>query len=115
MALVNEVTEADCKAFDQYVAKWQKLLNLSDWRIERSPRRTKRSMAEVSFDKEARLATYRIGVSFGAAEVTPDSLERTALHELLHVLLHDALDDPNDSTEHAVINTLEKLLMERKP
>lgn len=113
MPLVNEVTEADCAAFDGYVQKWQRLLNLSDWRIERSPKRTKRAMAEVSFDKEARLASYRIGASFGGAEVTPDSLERTALHELLHVLLHDALDNPSDATEHQVINVLEKLLMER--
>jgi len=113
MAYVNELTDADCLAFDGYVQKWQRLLNLSDWRIERADKRTKRAMAEVTFDKPARLATYRIGTSFGACQVTPDSLERTALHELLHVLLHDALEDPNDSTEHRVINVLEKLLMER--
>lgn len=112
VAYTNPVTDEHCQAFDTYVQKWQRILGLMDWRIERSSRRSKRAMAEVTFDKGARLASYRIGVSFGSAEVTPDSLERTALHELLHVLLHDALDDPNEATEHKVINTLEKLLME---
>jgi hypothetical protein len=115
MAYTNPVTDADCIAFDAYVQKWQRILGLMDWRIERAARRSKRSMAEVTFDKGARLASYRIGVSFGSAEVNADSLERTALHEVLHILLHDALDDPNESTEHRVINCLEKLLMERKP
>jgi len=109
--LINEVTPAHCREFDGYVAKWQKLLNLSDWRIERGYRRSK-AMAEVSFNDEARLASYRVGANFGAAEVTPDSLERTALHELLHVLLHDLLADPTEASEHRVINVLEKLLME---
>lgn len=112
MAYANELTDEHCAAFDGYVQKWQRLLNLSDWRIERAARRSKRAMAEVSFDKPARLATYRIGVSFGACEVTPDSLERTALHEVLHILLHDALDEPGEASEHRVINVLEKLLME---
>jgi hypothetical protein len=111
MADVNEVKDADCEAFDGYVAKWQKLLGLLDWRIERSTRRSKKSMAEVTFDDSARLASYRIGLSFGAATVTPDSLERTALHEVLHVLLHDLLSNPDDATEHRVINVLEKILM----
>jgi hypothetical protein len=110
-AYVNELTPEDCEAFDKYVAKWQRNLSLMDWRIERSSKRSKRYMAEVSFDDEARLATYRIGVSFGSAKVTPDSLERTALHEVLHVLLHDLLGTPDDATEHRVINVLEKIFM----
>lgn len=107
----TEVTAADLKEFDTFVAKWQKRLNLSDWRIERAHRRSK-AMAEVSFNDEARLASYRVGANFGAEEVTADSLERTALHELLHVFLHDALTAPSDANEHRVINVLEKLLME---
>jgi hypothetical protein len=111
--IVNELSPADCDAFDGYVAKWQRLLNLSDWRIERAQKRSKRNMAEVTFDDEARLASYRIGVSFFSEEVTPDSLERTALHELLHILLHDLSVDWTESNEHRVVNLLEKLLMER--
>jgi hypothetical protein len=109
----NEVTPADLKAFDAFVVKWQRLLNLSDWRIERVNRRSK-AMAEVSFNDEARLASYRIGANFGAEDVTPDTLERTALHELLHVLLHDLSTDWTEANEHKVVNVLEKLLMERQ-
>lgn len=108
---MNELTPAHCKEFDGYVLKWQRLLNLSDWRIERAPRRSK-AMAEVSFNDEARLATYRVGANFGAEEVTPDSLERTALHELLHILLHDLSVNWTEANEHRVVNLLEKILME---
>jgi len=110
---VTEVTEADCEAFDGYVVKWQKLLNLSDWRIERSSRRAKKSMAEISFNAPARLASYRVGLNFGC-EVTPEMLEATALHELLHVLLFDLLVcEPAalEGVEHRVINVVEKLLL----
>ena len=111
---MNELSAADCTAFDGYVLKWQKILNLSDWRIERSDRRAKRNMAEVVITDAARLATYRVGLSFGAAEVTPASLAATALHELLHILLHDMLEaEPAalEGAEHRVINVLEKLLI----
>ena len=110
--LLNEVTSADCAAFDAYVVKWQRKLNLKQWRIERSLRRPKKSMAEVVFDDGAMLATYRIGMSFGSAEVTADSLERTALHELLHVLLRKFKFDQSEANEHEIVNVLEKLLME---
>lgn len=111
---MNELTPEDCEKFDAYVQKWQQALNLSDWRIERSPRRAKKNMAEVSFDDGARLATYRIGVSFGAAPVTAFNLEQTALHEVLHVFLHEVLAADQQSlegAEHRVINVLEKLLL----
>ena len=41
----------------------------------------------MTFNEGARLAVYRLG-DWGAEEITPQSLERTALHELLHILLH---------------------------
>ena len=109
---INPVTKEDCLAFDAYVAKWQRLLNLSDWRIERSTRRCKKNMAEVVFNDEAMLATYSIGQNFGGAEVTADSLERTALHELLHVMLRRFRLDQSEANEHQVVNLLEKVLME---
>jgi len=104
------VTAAHLVEFDQYVREWQRILNLSDWRIERSSRRSK-AMAEVSFDSEARLAVYRVGKDFGEP-VTSRGLKATALHELLHIFLFDAINDPSEGNEHRPINVLEKLLME---
>ncbi len=54
-----------------------------------------------------------------AEKITRDSLDRTALHELLHVFLHDLItvaQDPKssqdevDMQEHRVVNLLENLL-----
>jgi len=78
----------------------------------------KQAMASVEFNDSARLATYRLG-DFGAEKITPESLDKTALHELLHVFLHDLMmvaTDPKSSDEdiemqeHRVINLLENLL-----
>lgn len=104
--------------FDQCVAKWQRILNLCDWRIERGQRPAKNAMASVEFNDGARLATYRIG-DWGGDEITEASLDATALHELLHVLLHDLIEtaaDPRstpeqmDAAEHRVVNILERVL-----
>lgn len=111
---MNEVTAADCAAFDGYVQKWQRLLNLADWRIERSVRRPKKVMAEVLCHDGAMLATYWIGASFGSEAVTPDSLERTALHEVLHIRLRKFKMDQSEANEHEIVNVFEKLLMEAK-
>src|ERR1700744_5636969 len=102
--MANELSEEDCTYFDSYVQKWQQRLNLSDWRIERSARRSKANMCDLKFDEDARLVTYRIGISFGSTPVTPESLESTALHECLHILLHDLLEAFSYAREHAVIN-----------
>ncbi len=94
------------------------MLNLGDWRIERGLKPAKNAMASVEFNEGARLATYRLG-DFGAEKITPESLDQTALHELLHVFLHDLMtvaQDPKSSQdeieaqEHRVVNLLEKLL-----
>jgi hypothetical protein len=75
-------------------------------------------MASVEFNDAARLATYRLG-DWGAEQITPSSLEKTALHELLHVFLHDlmvtatdpkASDEELEKQEHRIINLLEHLL-----
>jgi len=75
-------------------------------------------MASVEFNDIARLATYRLG-DFGAEKITQESLDKTALHELLHVFLHDLItvaQDPKssqdevDMQEHRVVNLLENLL-----
>jgi hypothetical protein len=114
----NIPTTEDAKLFAQSVRKWQQVLSLGDWRIEKGIKPAKSAMASVEFNTSARLATYRLG-DFGSEKITPESLDQTALHELLHVFLHDLMtvaQDPKSSEdeiemqEHRVINLLEKLL-----
>jgi hypothetical protein len=114
----NIPTPQDVALFAQSVRKWQQVLSLGDWRIEKGSKPAKAAMASVEFNTPARLATYRLG-DFGAEKITPESLDQTALHELLHVFLHDLMtvaQDPKSSQdevemqEHRVINLLEKLL-----
>jgi hypothetical protein len=102
----------------QSVKKWQQVLSLGDWRIEKGSKPAKQAMASVEFTPNARLAVYRIG-DFGAEKITPESIDRTALHELLHIFLHDLMvvsqdpkssDDEIEMQEHRVINLLENLL-----
>jgi hypothetical protein len=116
---MNTPTAEDAQYFAQCVKKWQDILSLGDWRIEKGLKPAKQAMASVEFNEGARLATYRLG-DFGAEKITPQSLDSTALHELLHVLLHDlmtAAQDPKssqdeiDKQEHRVINLLERLLL----
>jgi hypothetical protein len=106
--------------FERYMAEWQAVLGLHSWRIERTPGHST-AMAEVSIDYEARLACYKVG-NFGATLIDECSLSDTALHESLHILLRDLVvaaqskDEARlDSAEHAVINTLEKLLRQAHP
>lgn len=114
----NIPTPQDVALFAQSVKKWQQVLSLGDWRIEKGIKPAKEAMASVEFNQAARLATYRLG-DFGAEKITPESLDKTALHELLHVFLHDLMctaTDPKSSDEeiemqeHRVINLLENLL-----
>ena len=114
----NIPTPNDVALFAKSVKKWQQVLSLGDWRIEKGMKPAKAAMASVEFNDIARLATYRLG-DFGAEKITPDSLDKTALHELLHVFLHDLItvaQDPKssqdevDMQEHRVVNLLENLL-----
>ena len=114
----NIPTPEHAELFAQSVRKWQQVLSLGDWRIEKGSKPAKEAMASVEFNQTARLATYRLG-DWGAERISPDSLDRTALHELLHVFLHDLMctaTDPKSSDEeiemqeHRVINLLENLL-----
>ena len=114
----NIPTPQDVALFAQSVKKWQQVLSLGDWRIEKGIKPAKAAMASVEFNDIARLATYRLG-DFGAEKITQDSLDKTALHELLHVFLHDLItvaQDPKssqdeiDMQEHRVVNLLENLL-----
>jgi hypothetical protein len=114
----NIPTPEDAQLFAQSVKKWQQVLSLGDWRIEKGSKPAKQAMASVEFTPNARLAVYRIG-DFGAEKITPESIDRTALHELLHIFLHDLMvvsqepkssQDEIEMQEHRVINLLENLL-----
>jgi hypothetical protein len=116
--MTNIPTPEQAQLFAQSVRKWQQVLSLGDWRIEKGMKPAKAAMASVEFNSSARLATYRLG-DFGAEKITPESLDRTALHELLHIFLYDLMcvaTDPKSSDEeiemqeHRVINLLENLL-----
>jgi hypothetical protein len=116
--MANIPTPHDAAYFAQSVRKWQQVLSLGDWRIEKGTKPAKQAMASVEFNDSARLATYRLG-DFGSEKITSESLNKTALHELLHVFLHDLLTvatDPKSSDEdiemqeHRIINLLENLL-----
>ena len=114
----NIPTPEDSQIFAQSVRKWQQVLSLGDWRIEKGSKPAKEAMASVEFNQTARLATYRLG-DFGAEKITPESLDKTALHELLHIFLHDLMcvatdpkssDEDKEMQEHRIINLLEALL-----
>jgi len=116
--MANIPTPEHAELFALSVRKWQQVLSLGDWRIEKGSKPAKQAMASVEFTPNARLAVYRLG-DFGAEKITPESLDRTALHELLHIFLHDLMvvsQDPKSSQdeiemqEHRVINLLENLL-----
>lgn len=117
MKNVPDVVQA--KEFHGYMMKWQEILSLGDWRIERVNKIAKDAMASVEFDAPARLAAYKLG-SFGSEEINSNNLEMTALHECLHILLHDLVEtwadrhsteEQREMAEHRVINLLEKLLL----
>lgn len=118
MAHPNAISELHITAFSRYMRKWQRVLGLNDWRVERIRGRST-AMAEVEISLPDRLATYRLGKNFGDAKVTPEALDSAACHECIHVLLAEfksicqsrAPDDDVMAAEHRVVNTLEKLLM----
>ena len=116
--MANIPTPEHAELFAQSVKKWQQVLSLGDWRIEKGMKPAKQAMASVEFNPTARLATYRLG-DWGAERISPDSLDRTALHELLHIFLYDLLcvatdpkssDEDREMQEHRIINLLEHLL-----
>lgn len=114
----NRPTAEQAAEFDEWVRYWQQVLNLMDWRIERSSKPIKAAMAAMECDTQARLGTYQLG-DFGSTPICTESLSMTALHECLHVFLFDlistaqdksATPDQLDSVEHRVINVLERAL-----
>jgi len=117
----NPVGDEDLEKFDQFMEKWRTLLNLRNWRVLRAKKREVKNMAALlSVEHEHKLARYSVGLDFGSSKVTDESLESTALHEMLHLLLRPLLDtamaetEHNDTVleeEHSVIIVLEQLLL----
>jgi hypothetical protein len=122
MPIKNIPNSEQTVEFDKYIVFWQRLLNLSDWRIERGRKHAQPgAMAEVECNATARLATYRLG-DWAGEEINAKSLSQTALHEVLHVFLYDLIetakdyrssDDHISAQEHKIINVLEKLLFSK--
>jgi len=114
----NKPTAEQARLFDEYIRHWQIVLNISDWRLERSQKTVKNAMASMQCDNQARLGVYQLG-DFGASPINEDTLSMTALHECLHVFLFDLITTAQDrsatpeqleSVEHRVINVLERVL-----
>ena len=114
----NKPNEQQAKEFDGFIQHWQRVLNLQDWRMERSSKPVRGAMACVECDGPPRLAVYRLG-DFGSEKINAQSLSNTALHETLHVFLFDLIAVAQDqkaspeqleSAEHRVINVLERVL-----
>jgi hypothetical protein len=116
----NPVPPEAAEEFAGHVENWREALCLMDWRVNVSPVRAGKVMAQVhKADLEQRMATIRLGKDFGTTPVNEKSLNETALHEMLHVFLHELIEtarvpeqdlDVIRSAEHRVINVLERLL-----
>lgn len=110
-------TSQQVEEFGRYMAEFQDLLNLRDWRIEHSGKPASRgALAQVQISLDDRLATWSIGREWGAMPITSATLRTTALHEVLHVFLNPltaanyAREDSAEGVEHSVVVVLEKLL-----
>jgi hypothetical protein len=117
--IVNPVLPEHLERFRFFMAKWTTLLNLGDWRVHYSAKRTK-NMAEVDIQLPDKLVTYKVGKSFGSTPVTDQSIEETCVHELWHVMLAEYADvitkrphdfDAQMAAEHRIINVMERLLV----
>lgn len=116
----NLLTDDDVAVFWEAMTHWQEKLGLQDWRITQSMRPPPGAMACMDkWDWAARQVRCRLNRNWKSEEPTPEAISKTALHECLHVLLHQLIESAKDArslpedvaaAEHAVINTLERLL-----
>lgn len=116
---LNPLTDEHKHLFVENMKKWQKLLNLMDWRYVKN-RKKSREMADVEIFPEDRLVRYAIGTDTGSLTVTDQLLDQLTCHESLHILLDPLIRAAAASgniyeprvmeLEHGVIAVLEKLL-----
>ena len=113
-----KTTPEHAREFAGYVAEFQNLLNLRDWRIEPSGRAaSKGAMAEVDISLDDRMAVWSFGKDWGNMPINSKTLRETALHEVLHIFLKPLIqssmqrdESAIDTLEHSAIVVLEKLL-----
>jgi hypothetical protein len=114
----NSPTPQQVLEFAAYIAAYQDLLNLRDWRIEPSSKAApKGSLAAMSISSEDRLATWHLGNDWGNHPITSQSLRETAAHEVLHVFLRPLIEaaasrdsQATAEAEHSIVVLLEKAL-----
>ena len=115
------LTDDDIAAFWSAMDYWRDKFGLHAWRVHYSTQEAAgKTMAEcVKWDRQAKMVTVRIGTNWMSSEPTPEAISRVAMHECLHILLADLIDAAINAgeydesvvnAEHAVINTLERLL-----
>ncbi len=113
-----KTTPEHVEEFALYIAEFQNLLNLRDWRIEPSGKpASKGAMAEVGISLDDRLAVWSLGKDWGNMPITSKTLRETALHEVLHIFMKPLIDSAMQrdesaiaTLEHSAIVVLEKLL-----
>lgn len=118
----NPVTPEAREAFLLYLQEWRERLGLHDWRVVLSEKPST-AAGDVRCNLEARLATIRLGTDFHNEPVNDETIEDTAVHELLHVLLFEfktfAQNPASNeadvrSAEHRVIHALLNLLVHQR-
>jgi len=120
--MMNPVLPKHKQKLYEYIRKWQDLLSLHRWRIFPSKLPTK-AMAELKFDKDNshKLVSLLVGNDWKNTPITDESLELTAIHEMIHILLFEykeaVREEPYNEgrqmeVEHTIVHVLEKLLYE---
>ena len=112
------LTQEQQEHFYRMIDKYQVILNLQNWRIERhSQKPQKGNLAEVHVSYPDRSAAVLLCTDWGEKEPTPSAIAEIAVHELLHVFLRTfeaavQSRDPEtvDASEHDIVIVLQKLL-----
>jgi hypothetical protein len=118
----HTLTDKQKRHFWSCLFAWQERLGLTDWRITRSNRKPvgKTLCAMQDWEIGQRQVSCRLNSNWYSQEPTEEAIEQTAVHELLHVMLADLIElaltpgttrEDMESSEHAIINRLEKLLV----
>ena len=113
----HPITPAHLASFTTKVAHYQRILGLTDWRIEvhQAEGDGDDVYAWIKFGVEEESMLARIFIS-REWRTMPDkhALDDTALHEVLHVLLRPLLADGVAREEHAVIHRLVDVMLWQK-
>lgn len=105
------------RKFAEHFAKWQTILNLSQWRFVLADKDAPKGVyADVSMDYPNRIATVRVSPS-ALAGMDEQLISDVALHEVLHLFLEDLhkayatnSQEAAGAAEHGAIQVLMRLL-----